>query len=55
MENEQNLKQLKVNCHEGIQHYETEWALSSLEYERTRPSHIQDMFCACYGQALPKV
>ena len=42
VEEGQNLEQLDVNCHEGIQHSETKWALSSLEYERTIPSHIQD-------------
>lgn len=58
----QSLEQLKlnfheeqVNCHERIQQSETEWALSSLEYERTSPSHIQDRFCACCGQFVPKV
>lgn len=55
MEDEQNLEQLEVNCHEGIQQSKTKWALSNLEYERKRPCHIQDQFCACYGQALPKV
>ena len=55
VEEEQNLEQLKVSYHEGIQHSETRWALSNLEYERKRPCHIQDQFCACFGQALPKV
>ena len=55
VEEGQNLEQLKVNCHEGIHHSETEWALSNLEYERTRPCHVQDQFCACCGQSLPKV
>lgn len=49
VEEEQNLGQLKVNCHEGIQHSETGWALSNLEYERKHPCHIQDQLCACYG------
>ena len=30
MEEEQNLEQLKVNCHEGIQHSKTEWAVRNL-------------------------
>ena len=55
MEEDQNLKQLKVRCHEEIQHSKTELALSNLEYERTHPFHIQDLFYACYGQVLPKV
>ena len=55
VEEEQNLEQLDVNYHEGIQHFETEWVLSSLEYERSSPSHIQDQLCACCGQAVPKV
>ena len=42
MEEEKNLEQLDVNYHEWIQHSETEWALSSLEYEKTSPCHIQD-------------
>jgi len=55
MEEEKNLEQLKVNCHEEIQHSETGWALSNLEYEWKPPYHIQGLFYACYGQALPKV
>ena len=55
VEEEQNLEQLKVKCHEGIEHSETKWALSNREYESKPPCHIQDPFCACYGQALPKV
>jgi len=54
VEEEQNMEQMKVKCHEVIQHYENEWAFSNLEYEMTHLSHIQDHFCACYGQALPK-
>ena len=55
VEDEHDLEQLKVNCHEEIRHSEIWWAWSSPEYERTTPCHIQDLFCACYGQALPKV
>ena len=55
VEEEQDLEQLKVNCHEEIWRSEIERAWSSPEYERTHPCHIQDLFCACYGQALPKV
>ena len=54
VEEEEDLEQLKVNCHNEIQHYEILWAWSSLEYERTTPCHIQDLFFSCYGQALPK-
>jgi len=49
VEEEQNLNQLKVNSHERIQHSETKWLLSNLEYERKPPYHIQDLFCANYG------
>ena len=55
VEEEQNLEQLKVNCHKEILHFETGWAWNTLEYERTPPCHIQDLFCACYEQAIPKV
>jgi len=55
VEEGQNLEQLEVNCHEGIQHSQTKWALSSMEYERTSPCHIQDQFCACCRQVVPKV
>ena len=55
LEEEQDLEQLKVNCLKGIHHSEILWAWSSPKYERTTPCHIQDQFCACYGQALPKV
>ena len=62
VEEEQSLEHLEVNCHEEqmnchewIQHSETEWAWHSLEYERTSACHIQDQFCACCGQAVPKV
>ena len=55
VEEEQDLEQLKVNCHTEIRHSEILWAWSSPEYERTTPCHIQDQFCACYGQALSKV
>ena len=64
MEEEQNLEQLEVNCHEEqvkmncleeIQHFEIGLVWSCLEYERTSPYHIQDQFCAYYGQAIPKV
>ena len=55
VEEGKNLEQLEVNCYEGIQHFEIEWDLSSLEYERTSPSHIKDQLCACCGQAIPKV
>ena len=47
MEEDQNLEHLKVNYHEGIQHFEIGWGLSNLEYERKPPYHIQDLFCAC--------
>ena len=49
MEEEQNLEQLKVNFHAGIQHSKIGWALSNLDYERKPPYHIQDLFYACYG------
>ena len=52
---EQDLEQLQVSYHIGIRHSKIEWAWCSLEYERTHPCHIQDQFCACCGQALPKV
>lgn len=64
VEEDQNLKQLKMNYHEEqvkmnrpeeIQHFEIGLAWSNLEYERTQPCHIQDQFCACCGQTLPKV
>ena len=55
VEEEENLEKLKMNCHGGIQHSKTEWALSNLEYERKPPYHIQDLFLACYEQDLPKV
>ena len=55
VEEEQDLEQLNVNCHEEIRCSEIEWAWSSPKYERTTPCHIQDLLCACYGQALPKV
>ena len=55
VEEDRDLEQLKVSYHEEIRHSEIEWAWSSLEYERTIPCHIQGQFCACYGQAFPKV
>ena len=55
VEEEKDLEQLKVNYHKEIRHSKILWAWSSLEYERTTPCHIQDQFCACCGQALPKV
>ena len=55
VEEGQSLEPLKLICHEGINHFEIEWDLSSLECERTLPCHLQDRFCACCGQGLPKV
>lgn len=49
------MEQVKVNCQEEIQHPKTGWAVSNLEYERTPPYHIQNLFYACCGQTLPKV
>ena len=55
VEEERDLEQLKVNYHEEIWHSEIQWAWISSEYERKTHFHIQDLFFACYGQALPKV
>ena len=48
-------EQVKMNLPEEIRHFEIGLVWSSLEYERTLPCHIQDQFCVCCGQVLPKV
>ena len=47
LEEEKDLKQLKVNYHKEIWHSEILWAWISPEYERKTPFHIQDLFYAC--------
>lgn len=54
VEEGQSQEQLEVNFHEGIQHSETKWALSSLEYERTSPSHIKTSFVLGVDKLFPK-